>query len=202
MNGNSQLQVGYFFPTAIGICVDLLPSEALHDLQLNCRKLRSNTANSENGNWLSNDQSPFNTMTTYNIIDDANFDPLRIAVDSKVKEFALHHADIGDYISDHAWLNVYEANQYQEAHTHSAPYIYSAVFYVEASEGSGLFVAQAPYIHARIESNSAGNNILNDAKRWFEPQPNMLIVFNSTLSHYTTPNHGNRSSIAFNYKPI
>lgn len=205
MSDRSHLDVGYFFPTAIGLCTDLLPECDLIRLQEASAKLSDCAANSENTNWLSGGQSPYNTMNTHNIVDDNNFSALLHAVGSKVKEFALHHADTGNYVSDHAWLNVYSANQYQEAHTHSAPYIYSAVFFVNASDQSGLFVAQAPYTHAQVESNHAGSNILTDTKRWYQPKTNMLLVFKSTLSHYTTPNRNDddvRISIAFNFKPV
>ena len=205
MSNYSSLEVGYFFPTAIGVCVDLLPQNQLIALQQSSQDIFANTDNSENVNWLSGNQSPYNTMATHNIATDNNFACLRVAVDAKVKEFALHHADVGAYECDHAWLNVYKENQYQEAHTHSAPYIYSAVFFVSASNDSGLFVAQAPHLHAQIESNHAGSNILTDTKRWHQPQSNMLIVFKSTVSHYTTPNRNDkdtRISVAFNYKPI
>jgi len=205
MDNHSVLEVGYFFPTAIGVCVDLLAQNELITLQQSSKDIFSKTDNSDNANWLSGNQSPYNTMATHNIATDSKFDCLRVAVDAKVKEFALHHADTGAYTCDHAWLNVYQNNQYQEPHTHSAPYIYSAVFYVKASNDSGLFVAQAPHTHAQIESNHAGSSILTDTKRWYQPQSNMLIVFKSTVSHYTTPNRNDkdtRISVAFNYKSI
>ena len=205
MSNQSSLDVGYFFPTAIGVCVDLVSQDDLIDLQKSSANIFASSANSNNDNWLSGSQSPFNTMATNNLVNDSNFDSLRFAVDTKVKEFASHHADTGSYISDHGWLNVYQSGQYQEPHTHSAPYIYSAVFFVTASDESGLFVAQAPYVHAQIESNHAGSNILTDTKRWYQPQSNMLIVFKSTVSHYTTPNRSDkdtRISVAFNYKSI
>ena len=205
MDNHPSLDVGYFFPTAIGVCVNLVSQDELINLQKSSSNIFASSDNSDNNNWLSGSQSPFNTMATHNIATDSDFDCLRVAVDAKVKEFALHHADTGSYVSDHAWLNVYQAGQYQEPHTHSAPYIYSAVFFITASNESGLFVAQAPYVHAQIESNHAGSNVLTDTKRWYQPQSNMLIIFKSTVSHYTTPNRNDkdtRISVAFNYKSI
>lgn len=199
MKNNNALQIGYIFPTAIGICIDLLPFDELKKLQQVCENLKETVPNSVNG-WLSGNQSPFNTMTTHNIINDANFNNLNLSVNSKVTEFALHHSDNGNYFCENAWLNVYSENEYQEPHIHSAPCVYSAVFYVDASDEAGLFVVQSPFNHVRIEKNHIGSNILNDSKRWWKPQPNMLIIFKSTLSHYTTPNRGIRTSIAFNYK--
>jgi uncharacterized protein (TIGR02466 family) len=205
MNQNNQLQVGYYFPTAIGICTDLLDVDQISDLHNLCTDIHQQTGDSINHNWVSGASSPYNTMTTHNIADDSRFDLLNQAVSIKVKEFALHHADAGTYVSDHAWLNIYTGSQYQEPHTHSMPYIYSAVFYIQATDDSGLFVAQAPHVHAQIESNHVGSNLLTDEKRWFQPSTNMLIIFKSSLSHYTTPNRSDsadRMSVAYNFRSI
>jgi len=199
MKKNNALEIGYFFPTAIGVCNDLLSFDELEKLQQVCKSLQKTVPNSVNG-WLSGAQSPFNTMNTYNIINDTNFNNLNLTVNSKVAEFALHHSDNGNYLCENAWLNIYDENQYQEPHDHSAPCVYSAVFYVNASDKAGLFVVQSPFNHVRVERNHTNSNILTETKRWWKPQSNMLIIFKSTLNHYTTPNHGSRTSIAFNYK--
>lgn len=203
MSSHAHLDVGYFFPTAIGVCVDLLSEDQLLDVQMLCIDIHQTSDHSDNCDWLAGDSSPYNTMNTCNIADDVRFDHLNSAVTSKVAEFALHHADGGTYISDHAWLNIYTGKQYQEPHTHSMPYIYSAVFFPNATADAGLFVAQAPQTHAQIESNHIGSNVLTDQKRWYQPQSNMLIIFKSSLSHYTTPNRSDdarRVSIAYNYR--
>ena len=200
MENNNALQIGYFFPTAIGICNNLLSFDELEKLQQVCKNLKETVSNSVNTHWLSGAQSPFNTINTYNIINDANFNNLNLCVNNKVTEFALHHSDSGNYFCKNAWLNVYGENEYQEPHIHCAPYVYSAVFYVNASDEAGLFVVQSPFNHTQIEENHISPNMLNETKRWWKPQSNMLIIFKSTLNHYTTPNHGSRTSIAFNYK--
>jgi len=202
MTNQNQLNVGYFFPTAIGVCDELLTTDELKIVQDSCETIIKTTPNSLNSNWLSEQQSPFNTMQSCNIVTEKDFSVLCSEVSNKVKEFALHHADNGDYVCDHAWLNSYKYGQFQEPHSHSFPAIYSAVYYPEASETSGRFVIERPCNVAQIEQNLVGPNPLTDTKRWFEPKTNMLIVFKSSLNHYVLPNGSaddKRISIAFNF---
>lgn len=203
MNNNSTLQIGYFFPTAIGVSIDLLSSEHLDDIQIACNKIYETNINSNNDNWLCGELSPFNTMGTHNISIDKNFETLNNFVSLKVKEFALHHSDAGEYVCEESWMNFYKDGQYQEPHKHSAPNVYSAVYFPLATEDSGFFVAQSPHNHVVIESTLFGPNILTDEKRWYQPQSNMLLIFKSSLSHYVMPNRSKdakRISIAYNFK--
>jgi len=202
MTSQSQLNVGYFFPTAIGVCDDLLTVDELEAIQQSCNVVQTSIPNSVNSNWLSDTQSPFNTMNTLNIANDQRFELLCISVLNKVKEFALHHADDGMYLCRHAWLNSYQYGQYQEPHSHSFPAIYSAVYYPEATETSGKFVIESPFTVSQNEQNLVGSNLLTDTKRWFQPKTNMLVVFKSSLNHYVLPNkspNDKRVSIAFNF---
>ena len=72
MDNESSLQVGYFFPTAIGVCRELVSQDELIGLQQASKDVFANSNNSDNANWLSGNQSPYNTMATHNIATDNN----------------------------------------------------------------------------------------------------------------------------------
>ena len=85
MGDQSSFKVGYFFPTAIGVCDELLAVDELDAIQQSCNVVQSSIPNSVNSNWLSDTQSPFNTMNTLNIADDQRFELLYLEKDTLLR---------------------------------------------------------------------------------------------------------------------
>jgi uncharacterized protein (TIGR02466 family) len=196
------IEIGLYFPTAIGIKKNLLKEEQIEKILKKTYDVQQKNKSSDNL-WLSGKKSPYNTIKNFNIIEHEDFYPLVSSVDNEIKNFAEFHNDYCKYFSNHAWINIYNEENFQEPHSHSYPNMYSAVFYLKTPKDSGKIVFQSPFSQYINESFLNNNNFVNDTYRYFTPEKNMLIVFKSFLNHYVLPgeNKEERISIAFNYLP-
>lgn len=196
------MEIGLYFPTAIGIKKNLLKNEDLEKILKKTYNIQKKIKSSDNS-WLSKERSPYNTIKNFNIVKHHEFFSLTSNVNNEIKNFAKFHNDNCEYFSNHAWINIYNKENFQEPHYHSYPYMYSAIFYLKAPENSGKVVFQSPFYQYVNESFLDDNNFINDTYRYFMPEENMLIVFKSFLNHYVLPGQNNeeRISIAFNYLP-
>lgn len=195
------LDIGLFFPTAIGVQKDLLNKSEISTMIDKTEVIKNNVATSSNL-WLSGKDSPYNTIDKYDILEDEDFKPLVDAVNLSVKEFAEYHSDHCEYTPANSWVNIYQKNNLQEPHNHSYPCMYSAVYYLKAPKNSGKIVFLSPFTQYVNEQRLIDNgNFLNDTYRYFVPVDNMLVIFKSHLIHYVLPgdNDEERISIPFNY---
>ena len=101
------------------------------------------------------------------------------------------------------WVNINKTGDYNEIHDHN-PYdgtALSGVFYVKTPANCGRirfydprpFITKAPDMQYYNDGNTY---------HYFDPEPNMLLIFPAWLKHMVEPNKSNedRISISFNIK--
>jgi uncharacterized protein (TIGR02466 family) len=190
------------FSTVIGVKNNFLPQEKNQMVIDKCYELQNLMPLSTHNGWLSQEDSPYNTLKTYNLIFDPSLDFLFDAVNKEVNNFAEYHSDNGKYSCMNAWINIYKGGNFQEPHVHHFPCMYSAVFFPKVPLNSGKIVFGSPFVPVVNESDVFNEeNPLNWANRWILPEENSLVVFKSSLSHFVLPGHNedDRISIPFNY---
>lgn len=98
-----------------------------------------------------------------------------------------------------AWFNVSNKGQYQEQHIHPGKHI-SAIYYVEAPEGSARTIFKHPY-YKMIELPNIANAQYVQPNAVYPSKPNMLVLFESHIPHLTEQHmvDGERTTIAVNF---
>lgn len=195
------MNVELVFPTAIGFEKNFLKEEERVELINNIYLIKDSVKTSKDNNWLSGNNSPFNTIFTHDLTSDDRFSLLIDKVTKSVYDYSSVYQDSDEYFCESAWINVYQKGNFQEPHTH--PTIrYSAVYFPKAPEGSGAIVFQRPYID-QFASVNVESNFINSNNLSVIPEENSLIVFPSSLTHFVLPGDisEDRISIAFNFVP-
>lgn len=108
-------------------------------------------------------------------------------------------------ITSNMWININKKGDYNGIHDHS-PYegtALSGVFYVQVPENSGKIKLYDPRQFITSAPDMVYYNDRN-TYHFFDPMPNMLIIFPAWLKHEVEPNQSDedRISIAFNIKLI
>jgi uncharacterized protein (TIGR02466 family) len=185
------------FPTSIYYYENIFTNEILDYYIKLCRDIQDKTE-SGGKNWLS---SVYNTLGTYNLIEDKRFDFMIETITSHLKKFNTMMASDYNYTCTDAWVNSYKKGDYQEWHNHAGS-TYSAVLFLKYPEGSSLIHFQSPsepYNMLPIR-NIKEYNSLNIQDMNINPAENSLILFRSYLKHMVPVNNTDeRITIAFNF---
>ena len=194
------LDIKLFFPTAVGIEKDILSDEQNKKVIERCYELNQINGKSEN-TWLSGNDSPENSFSLGNLIQDSQLSFMKEKVYDAVHNFSLAHSDHSKYYCGSSWFNIYKSGNFQESHVHSYPCMYSAVYFPLAPQGSGKLVFEPPHEIYINDDGITEDNFLNQKLAVITPEPKMIVVFKSNLRHFVLPgtNDSDRISIAFNF---
>lgn len=194
------METDIIFPTVVGRWHGVFSDEENNIIVDRCYDVYNNIPMS-NVSWLSSSDSPYNTVKTYNIVSDPKMNFFISKIDECVHEYAATvYNDPDRYVCGNAWMNLYKEGNYQEPHIHSN-FTYSVIYFPLAPQNSGQLVFQSPVPNQISSENITSTNVANSINWIYNPNPNMLLVFKSNLSHFVLPVHNSddRISIALNY---
>lgn len=185
------------FATFIYNHENLLPDEEYSKVIKACNDLK--TVALEKSKW------PCDVSTSYfkpefNLKNNANFKFLIENIKQHVLLFCNSLQSFPQRIETaEAWFNVSNKGQYQEQHIHSGKHI-SAVYYVEAPEGSAGTVFKPPYYKMMDLPNIANPQYIQP-NVVYPAKPNMLVLFESHVPHLTEQQKidQERTTIAVNF---
>ena len=190
-------KVEMWFPVAIYRQDGIITHEQNDILRQHCLSIQKNTPTG-GAEWLG---ATYNTHQTHDLSTDIEFGPVLDAVTHHVHEFAKLHNCNMTYYNSYAWMNIAEGTAWQEFHTHNNN-IFSAVYYVDAPEGSGKIIFEDPKEPDMMPLKTTGNkNHLRYTRLSYTPEPGTLLIFRSYLRHCVEPgtNKTPRISIAMNF---
>lgn len=190
-------EIKTWFPTSIYYESNLLSADENTILKNKILDIKNNTS-AGGKDWLCN---TYNTLGTYDLLEDSAFTALVEKVTQHVDEYVRLHGSDYKYKCNAAWANVYKNKDYQEFHVHAGNTI-SAVYYIEAPVGSGDIVWKSPVEPDMLPIKGITTyNELSYKTCYYSPKPGDLIIFRAYLSHMVKQgtNDAERISIAFNF---
>ena len=166
-----------------------------------CIKIKKEI-NSGGKNWISN--KTYNTLQTYNLLEDIEFNQLNDWVFKQVSEYAMKLKYRNNFNCSEAWFNIYHKNDYQEFHSHSLSSL-SAVYFLKSNPESSA------KLHFRFKNDPGVNEpVISDNfnltahTAWYKPIPGRLLIFKSDLLHCVERSEEKdiRISIAYNFNRV
>jgi uncharacterized protein (TIGR02466 family) len=191
-------EINLWFPTTIYTEENILTTEEHKELLDHVENIKQ-TIPSGGTEWFG---SIYTSFGTYDIIDDPKFSTLIDKINFHVHEYTKQHNSNATYECTEAWFNESVEHQFQEFHTH-ANNIVSAVYYLQAPEGSGDIVFRDPKAPDMYPlKDITQQNDLTFGATSYAPTENSLIIFRSYLEHMVKAgkNKQRRISIALNYR--
>lgn len=137
------------------------------------------------------------SIKSHNIVEDDRFKQFIYLVEQSVNSLAKKVGAKRKMFCVEGWVNSYTSTDYQEEHAHP-PAKFSAVYFVEAPEGSAPLVLKNPsFPFDPIEMDGT----VWSEKREIEPLENGLVIFPSTIYHRVPKgsNKTRRVTIAMNF---
>ena len=190
-------EVELWFPVAIYHELDLFPSDRNKQWKDYAFTLKEKYPSGSDG-WVGD---VYTTHGTYDIVKDENFKDLIDEITKHVNNFARSFNCQKEFMCNSAWLNINDKDHFQEYH-HHAGQLFSAVYYIEAPEGSGNLVFEDPKEPDMFPlPNITEKNSLSFQTCDHTPITGKLIIFRSYMRHLvekgtnTTP----RVSVACNF---
>jgi uncharacterized protein (TIGR02466 family) len=190
-------QLLMWFPTSVYAAEDTLPPGENEKLIQRILEIKQTIATGGE-NWQCN---TYNTLGTYNLINDPVFSTLVEKVEEHVFEYVRCMGSAHHYKCQEAWANVSEEYSYQEYHTHSDRTI-SAVYYAAVPEASGRIFFESPLEPDMLPIKNIDNyNMCSNRIAHFSPNAGTILIFRSYLRHMVEMNRSKdpRISIAFNF---
>ena len=168
-----------YFPQAFYVAENLLEPGYLKELQDKVYRIK-NGQPSGGSNWV---LRPYNTLDTYELINDPTFNTLLNKIEEKTFAFNKEHNSDYRYKVKESWLNVYDKNDEQEYHFH-AGYTYSAVFFLKSSSDCAKIIFENPTEPDMMPlKNLKEMNGLSFKRCRFNPIENSLLIFRSYMRH-------------------
>jgi uncharacterized protein (TIGR02466 family) len=185
------------FPIPIYMVDDLFSNEELlYFIELS-KEIEKNIKRGGK-NWQS---QVYNTLGTYNLVNDVKFKILIDGVTKQVENFNNLMNSKHKYLCEDAWINSYKKGDYQELHNHAGS-TYSAVLFLKCPDGSAPIIFHSPsdpYNMLPIKKIEE-HNVFNTHNTRIYAKENSLVIFRSYLYHRVSPNNSDeRISIAFNF---
>jgi uncharacterized protein (TIGR02466 family) len=191
------MKITKLFPTAIGEEFNINHNLIKNDITEHCTYLKNNTEKGGN-NW---DVDTFNSIGTYDILQDNKFKPLNDWICKQVLHYSYALGLRNEKINNaYGWFNFYEQHDYQEIHTHDL-YDISAVYYVKTPKNSGNIKFYSPE-PGGVKNVFDKDNLFTYKDFFYEPKEGQLLMFKSNLKHGVSQNKSNESkiSLAYNFK--
>ena len=197
MINENEITILTAFPISIYSYPNVFQDDILNYYIKTCKEIQS-TTESGGKNWLS---PVYNTLGTYNLIEDKRFDFMVETITSHLKNFNTMMGSDYNYTCTDAWVNSYKKGDYQEWHNHAGS-TYSAVLFLKHPEGSAPIHFQSPskpYNMLPVKDIKEYNSF-NMQDMNIKPVENYLIIFRSYLKHMVPVNNTDeRITIAFNF---
>lgn len=129
------------------------------------------------------------------------YDSILHEIGFHVNHFAQELNSNATYNLENAWLNIATKDNFQEHHRHAGA-CFSAVYYLQAPEGSGDLIFENPAGFMPQLLNLSDVGLLNENSHSYKPVENSLIIFRSHIQHMVAlgSNTKERISIAANFK--
>lgn len=185
-----------WFPVPIYSTDETISPEENDSLEKRVMEIYSSTELGADG-WFCN---TYNTLGSYELMEDLRFNSILNVVDKHVTEFARTWGTDSNPYCTQSWANVSGENSYQEFHTHPGA-VFSAVYYVKVPTGSGRIIFQNPTMPDMCPPpNPKGTEYAND-HCIYTPLEGTLLIFRSYLRHMVEigKNKDPRITLAFNY---
>jgi uncharacterized protein (TIGR02466 family) len=191
-----EIEIHSWFPSAIGIVDNednnkIKNSLAKHCISLSKKKERGGK------DWVAN--NTYNTLNTYNIINDNKFNILNEWVLEKINNYKNKLNILNNLKMEGGWFNIYKKNDYQEFHDHGEHSL-SAVYFLKSDpKKDAKLIFKNPIPNAY---NMPEYNFINFSKKAiYDPVPGRLIIFPSYLEHCVEQQKTNnvRISVAYNF---
>ena len=190
------MQIRNIFSIPLGITVNEQHKKIQKNLVKYCTKLKNKK---KKGGWLW-ESHLYNTYGHHLIHSDDKFKDVNNFVFSNVLEFSktIGYEKLGVQCKE-SWFNVYNKYDYQEAHDHMGFNI-SAIYILQGSHKTGT-------INFKNHSPSKEVHLFNPENEYtfsnmcINPQPGLLLIFDSNLVHSVSQNLTNekRISLAYNF---
>ncbi len=188
------------FPTSVG--VEWFEDHHKYEEYLTKRCFELEKEISIGTPWLQN--NTYNTMGSYDISKDYDFDPITDFVNDKVKKYC---EALGWSLNSlnpsprYPWFNIYRKGDYQDYHYHSNT-LFSAVYFLSANPtiGAKLFI-KSPITDC-LAPAIAKHQWDNDDRVFYAPDPGKLIIMRGYVEH-AVEQHGDdqpRISLVYNYR--
>jgi uncharacterized protein (TIGR02466 family) len=202
MKLNNNLIIDQWYPTLIGICDNPEHNIIEKDLVEECLFL-SEKYKKGGEDWVSN--KTYNTLNTYNILQNKKFDNLNRWVCAKILEYSNDLKYKNNYNCVGGWFNIYKKYDYQEYHDHGNNSL-SAVYFLKSNleKSSKIFFKFKNDANNLMEPDLIENSNFNAPVAWYYPVPGRLLIFKSTTKHCVERHEDDdiRISLAYNFNKI
>ena len=179
-----------WFPTTIAY--DYFQSDVHYTNRLRTKCFELEKQIQKGGEFWQSDV--YNTVNTYDLHKDKDFEKLNKWVDDKVKDY-LNEINFlfEDVNKEQAWFNIYRRGDYQETH-HHALCVVSAIFILKAGDENTFVSFENPHTDMIYADTATNVN--------YKSEDNKLIIFRSHLKHNVSMHNSDepRISIAYNYR--
>ena len=156
------------------------------------------TIPSGGNNWYS---KIVNSCGTYDLLHNSNFNNLNDWINKCLADFCQQLGCKDTYKINESWFNIYQKNDWQEAHYHSRN-VFSCVFFLKAPAGSSPIVFENPLMPDMNAPDYNNKHSLNFQACKYEPIEGQLLIFRSYLKHLVPPHplDDTRITLAYNVK--
>ena len=189
------------FPTIIGVSNYSDHSKQEKKVVNHLKKI-SKSVKSGGGNWVA--KNTYNTISTYDILNDDVLKPINQFVFNSVKnyinvlEVSYNNRDY-DLTAINGWFNIYNKGDYQEYHNHSENTI-SAIYFLKSDEEKNARVWFESPIPDRVNELRSDTNLDLQHRITYKATPGTLLIFDSSQRHSVEQEQiGNRISLAYNF---
>jgi hypothetical protein len=201
MKINEEMIIEQWCPTFIGYCDYSEHKKIEKILVKECLSL-SNKIKKGGEDWISN--KTYNTLDTYNILENKKFKDLNEWIFNKVIEYSSNLKYKDKYKCVEGWFNIYNKYDYQEYHDHCHR-TFSAVYFLQSdSEKSSKIYFKFNNTGNIMEPTPDPSFKLSCQTVFYNPVPGRLLVFPSTLKHCVERHESKekRISLAYNFNKI
>ena len=195
------MRFDHLFPSIIGVSKYGDHSKQEKKVVNHLKKI-SKSVKSGGGNWVA--KNTYNTINTYDILNDDVLKPINQFVFNSVKnyvnvlEVSYNNRDY-DLTAIDGWFNIYNKGDYQEYHNHSENTI-SAIYFLKSDEEKSARVWFESYRPDRVNELKSDTNLDLQHRITYKAIPGTLLIFDSSQRHSVEQEQiGNRISLAYNF---
>lgn len=200
-NKKENMIIEQWYPTFIGYCDYYEHKKIEKNLIKECLLIKKSTQKGGK-NWISN--KTYNTIDTYNILENKKFLQLNNWILNKVLQYSNVLKYKNKYKCIEGWFNVYKKYDYQEYHDHSEC-TFSAVYFLKSNpEKSSKIYFKFNNTKNIMEPTPDPSFKLTYGTVFYNPVPGRLLIFPSTLKHCVERHEEKkiRISLAYNFNKI
>jgi uncharacterized protein (TIGR02466 family) len=190
-----------WYPTFIGYSDYPEHKKIEKNLTKECFLIQKNIK-SGGEDWIS--KKTYNTLNTYNILENKKFYKLNDWIFNQILDYANNLKYKDKYKCSEGWFNIYKKYDYQEYHDHSDS-TFSAVYFLKSNiKKSSKIYFKFNNTRNIMEPTPDPSFKLTYSTVFYDPVPGRLIIFPSTLKHCVErhEHEEERISLAYNFNKI